>query len=249
MDDVDILGVRVNGIDRAGLERELLDGVRNGQPRVLMYANIHAINVAQGDERFRKILNSDSLTYCDGEGVRWGARMLGKHLPKRTALTTWIWDVCRLMEQNNLSVFFLGGEEEVSARACTVIRDRFPALRIVGRHHGYFRHTGPESDAVIRLIASGAPDVLFVGFGIPLQEYWIEQNRAQLKASVIFTAGSMIEYVAGVKKSAPAWMADHGLEWFHRLLHEPRRLWRRYLIGNPLFLLRVIRQRLGSGRT
>jgi N-acetylglucosaminyldiphosphoundecaprenol N-acetyl-beta-D-mannosaminyltransferase len=248
MADAEILGVRVHHVDRATLEKEILEEARNGQPKVFLYANVHAINTAQRDARFRNILNRSSVTYCDGEGVRWGARLLGGHLPKRTALTTWVWDLCSLLQDHNLSAFFLGGSEEASAKACDVIRSRFPRLRIAGRHHGFFLRTGAENDAVIRAICSAAPDVLFVGFGIPIQEYWIEDNLARLKASVILSAGSMIEYVSGAKKAAPRWMANNGLEWFFRLLHEPRRLWRRYLIGNPLFLFRVIRQRLRSGR-
>jgi len=249
MADVEILGIRVDHVDRAGLERKILEEARNGQPKLFLYANVHAINFAQRDARFRNILNRSSVTYCDGEGVRWGARLLGAYLPKRTALTTWIWDLCSLLQDYNLSVFFLGGSEDVSARANDVIRNRFPRLKIAGRHHGFFQRTGAENDAVIRAICSAAPDVLFVGFGIPIQEYWIEDNLARLKSGVILSAGSMIEYVSGAKKVAPAWMANNGLEWLFRLLHEPGRLWRRYLIGNPLFLLRVIRQRLRSGRS
>jgi N-acetylglucosaminyldiphosphoundecaprenol N-acetyl-beta-D-mannosaminyltransferase len=90
---------------------------------------------------------------------------------------------------------------------------------------------------------------VFVGFGMPLQEYWIDDNREALRAGIVLPAGSMIDYIAGAKRQTPAWMANNGLEWLYRLAKEPRRLWRRYLIGNPLFLLRILVQRIRSGRT
>jgi N-acetylglucosaminyldiphosphoundecaprenol N-acetyl-beta-D-mannosaminyltransferase len=248
MHDLALLGVRVDRLDRAALTASLLTAARARECRVYSYLNIHALNIASADPRFRTILNGAAVTYCDGEGVRVGARMLGRHLPPRTVLTYWIWDLCALFQDEGVSVYFLGGKSAVVAAAVELIRKRFPRLRIAGWHHGYFNKSGGESKAVVDEINDAAPDLLFVGFGMPVQEYWIEENRPALRTGAILPSGSMIDYVAGARRSAPPWMADHGLEWLYRFSREPRRLWRRYLIGNPLFLFRVLCQRIRSGR-
>jgi N-acetylglucosaminyldiphosphoundecaprenol N-acetyl-beta-D-mannosaminyltransferase len=248
MDELRLLDVRVDQIDGPGLERSILSDVGNGSSRLYAYVNVHAVNLAQHDRRFREIINGASVVYCDGEGVRLGARILGRRLPPRTVLTYWVWNLCALMEEKGLSVFFLGAREPVVARAAAVLRERYPRLKLAGWHHGYFAKQGEESRRVVDLINRAAPDLLFVGFGMPLQEYWIEENLGALGAGIVLTAGSMIEYIAGEKKLTPAWMAKSGLEWFYRLLREPRRLWKRYLLGNPQFILRILRQRIRFGR-
>ncbi len=248
MHEVSVLGVRVGQLDRTALTASLLTAARAGECSMYSYLNVHALNLACADSRFRAILNGSAVTYCDGEGVRVGARILGTHLPPRTVLTYWIWDLCSLFQKEGVSVYFLGGATSVVDTAVEKIRSSFPRLRITGWHHGYFEKSGNESRTVVEQINKSAPDVLFVGFGMPMQEYWIEENRRTLRTGAVLPSGSMIDYIAGARAPAPSWMADHGLEWLFRFFREPRRLWRRYLFGNPLFLLRVIAQRIRSGR-
>lgn len=248
MPKVDILGVHVDAIDKAGLEDAITNYVRGEAKAVIAYANIHAINLARKDMEFRKFLNGSSLLYCDGEGVRVGARILGSTLPPRVALTRWIWNLCALCVEQRFSVFFLGSTGEVLDKAVAKLKRRFPALLIAGSHHGYFQKVGPESDAVIEVINRLRPNLLFVGFGMPAQEHWISRNLERLDVNVVLPAGSMIDYVSGAKGVAPAWMSDIGLEWLYRLIQEPQRLWKRYLIGNPGFVLQVLAQRLKRGR-
>jgi len=248
MDEFRILDVRVDDIDTRGLERSILSSVRNGQSKLFAYVNVHAVNLARTDGRFREIINRAAVAYCDGEGVRVAARMLGRQLPPRTVLTYWVWDLCRLMTREGLSVYLLGAREPVVAKAAAVLRERFAGLNVAGWHHGYFPKEGDESRKVVEEINRASPDILFVGFGMPLQEYWIHENLGSLRAGVVLPSGSMIDYIAGVKKATPSWMANRGLEWLYRLLREPRRLWKRYLLGNPLFMFRVIVRRIRFGR-
>lgn len=248
MDEVRLLDVRVDEIDARGLERSIISNVGKGPSSFYAYVNVHAVNLARRDRRFRDIINGASVVYCDGEGVRLGVRLLGKRLPPRTVLTYWVWDLCALLEKKGLSVFILGAREPVVSKAAAVLRERYPKLNVAGWHHGFFEKQGEESRKVVEIINRAAPDLLFVGFGMPLQEYWIEENLGSLRAGVVLPAGSMIEYIAGEKKPTPTWMANSGLEWFYRLLREPRRLWKRYLIGNPLFILRVMAHRIRFGR-
>ncbi|MEW6511513.1 MAG: WecB/TagA/CpsF family glycosyltransferase [Bacteroidota bacterium] len=247
MPELTLLGVRVDAFDRDTLEEAILADAAKKECRIYEYINVHALNLACDDPRFRDALNSATVTYCDGEGVRVGARVLGRRLPPRTVLTYWIWDLCRRFQEEGRSVYFLGGHDEVVRKAVDLLRQRFPALKIAGWHHGYFAKPGEESRRIVDDINRAGPDVLFVGFGMPVQEFWIAEHRTRLSVGVILPAGSMIDYIAGTRTPAPAWMAGHGLEWLYRLCREPGRLWRRYLLGNPLFLLRVIAQRIRSG--
>ncbi len=244
MAECDVLGVFVDAIDQSDLEREIMESVKQDRQDVFAYVNVHAVNIAHEDTRFRHIINDARRAYCDGEGVRLGARILGQMLPRRIVLTYWIWDLCALFERQGISIFLLGGRPGVVDRACRRLREKYPALQIVGSHHGFFAKTGLENEKVLTMIEEAAPDVLFVGFGMPLQEYWIEGNFRRLRAHAILPAGSMIDYVAGIKRATPPWMANHGMEWLYRLLTEPGRLWRRYLIGNPKYLAAVLLQRI-----
>ena len=247
MPDVKILGVHVDITDKGELQKAVLYSARLKRKDVYAYVNVHAINIAQKDKQFRQFINSAFSSYCDGEGVRVGARILGRTLPPRIVLTYWIWDLCSACADNALSVFFLGGKEDVVERAAASLQERYPSLRISGYHHGYFEKNGEENDRVLEIINRARPNVLFVGFGMPLQEHWIAQNIARLQVNAVFPAGSMIDYTAGRRKYAPRWMTRHGMEWCYRLMKEPWRLWRRYLIGNPLFILRVVGQRIRWG--
>ena len=248
MDSVNVLGVHVTRLTKDHLDEFIESCIRKGGKHVVTYVNVHALNIGKRDTLFRDFLNRSAVAYCDGEGVRLGARLLGKELPPRIVLTYWIWDLCSSCAQNGFSVFFLSGTQETIDEAVCNLRRKFPTLRVAGSHHGYFNKFGEENEEVLAAISRASPDVLFVGFGMPAQEHWIDRNLDRLNAKVILTSGSMIEYVAGHRRVAPLWMANNGMEWLFRLLQEPTRLWKRYVIGNPLFIARVLKQLLREGR-
>ncbi len=249
MRKVQVLGVGIHAITPTLLTEQILETVRSGYQRVFAYVNVHALNIARSDAEFCDFLNTADITYCDGEGVRFGARLLGASLPPRIVLTYYVWELLELCNREGISIYFLGGQPGVLEKAIARSRGRFPGLRIVGSHHGYFSKDAPGSEPVLRDIGQAAPDVLFVGFGMPAQEEWIRKHRRVLGVKAIVPCGSMIDYVAGTRSVAPAWMAGHGLEWLYRLLQEPGRLWKRYLLGNPLFLMRVIWSRFSTEKS
>ena len=247
-ESVQVLGVRVDVIDKTALLSEIAERVDSGACQYLANVNINAINIARHNEDFRKILNESQVVYCDGEGVRLGAWLLGVKLPPRIVLTYWIWELCAFAAERGYSIFLLGGSHGAAEEAAAVMRRRFPAIRIAGTHHGYFEKGGKESDSVIDEIAAARPNILFCCFGMPLQEQWSQRNLQRLSANVVLFGGSTIEYASGRKRLAPSWMSNHGLEWIYRLVQEPRRLWQRYLVGNPSFLLAVLMQLIREGR-
>ena len=207
----------------------------------LSYVNVHAINLAQEIPWFKKYLQSSLVAYCDGEGVRLGARILGHRLPKRVTMIDWLEDVCAVAAQNGSRVFFLGATDTVIEKMRTVLLRRYPTLAVAGMRNGYF--SMHEIPTVVRHISDAEPDLLIVGMGMPLQERVILEMSGYLPNILILNAGSCFDFVAGTKRRCPAWMGNHGLEWLFRLMLEPRRLWRRYLIGNPMFVIRVLQSR------
>lgn len=240
MHKVNILGVQVDSIDTDGLHAAIAESIRQQRKDIYAYVNINAINITQKDKRFRDFLNGAHIVYCDGEGVRLGGKILGYSLPPRVVLTYWIWELCEFCEKEGFSLFFLGATQQYVEEAVQRVRERFPKINIAGSHPGFFPKNGIESDEVVEIINQAKPNILIVGFGMPMQEFWIEENYPNLKANVILPAGSMIDYTAGRKGFAPKWMANNGMEWLYRFFQEPGRLWKRYLIGNPSFMLKVI---------
>jgi N-acetylglucosaminyldiphosphoundecaprenol N-acetyl-beta-D-mannosaminyltransferase len=120
-----------------------------------------------------------------------------------------------------------------------------PGIRIAGLHDGYFPKEGPESDKVVEMINVARPNILLVGFGMPVQEKWVRDNAARLNANVIMVVGGFFDRLSGTVPWTPRWMTDHGLEWAYLSLRRPRRFFERYLIGNPKFLIQVVLERIG----
>lgn len=214
----------------------------------LFYVNAHILNRAWSDEEARSHLNQAEITYCDGHGVKVVAWLLGETIPPRMTSPDWLTTIGPHWATQRYRIFWLGAQEGVAALAAGKYAQRFSGIQTVGHHHGYFDKDGSESSQVLQQINTAQPDILLVGFGFPLQESWINQNFEAIEARVIITVGSGIDYLAGVKPRGPQLLTDHGLEWLVRLLIEPRRLWKRYLIGLPQLLLRTLHHRLNGPR-
>ena len=244
-----ILGVRVDPITVEELNQYIASVVTQNEKALVLNVNVHCLNLAQEISWLTTFLNSAEIVFCDGAGVRLGARLLGYDLPERITYAEWMWQLAAYAEKEHISFFFLGGRPGTPEKAAIKLVERFPNLMIKGCHHGYFNKTkeSPENIAVVELINSSRADILVTGFGMPIQERWLMENWDQINANVALTGGAVFDYVSGDLRRAPSWMTGNGLEWLGRLLIEPHRLWKRYLLGNPLFLLRIIRQRIMSG--
>jgi N-acetylglucosaminyldiphosphoundecaprenol N-acetyl-beta-D-mannosaminyltransferase len=231
------------------LHARLDDVIERRERALVLNANAHALNLAWELPWFRDFLNSAALVFCDGAGVMLGARLLGRRIPERITYADWTWQLAATAEQRGWSLFLLGAEPGVAERAAACLRDRHPRLRIAGVRNGYFDATpgSPDNGALVAAINAVAPDILLVGMGMPRQEAWLRDHWPQLDARIGLTGGAVFDYVSGALKRSPHWLNRIGFEWLGRLVVEPRRLWRRYVLGNPRFLARVLRQRLRSG--
>ena len=242
--DVEILGVPVAAITRQQLFEWMVWRIDKGLRSQIMYANAHTLNLAYRSSMLRGAMQSADMVYCDGAGVKLGAKILGQYLPERMTGADWIHDLCEICQREHYSVYFLGGERNVASEAAERLSSQYPDLEIVGTHHGYFEHFGGEGHRICAEINERDPDILLVGMGSPLQELWLTGNFNTLNVSVGWVVGAMMAFVTGRLSRAPLWMRTHGLEWLGRLIVEPLRLSRRYVWGNPLFLWRVLKQRL-----
>lgn len=243
---VNVLGVGVDPVSVAELHARILGFVREGRHALVLHANAHGLNLSYRDPELRSFFDAASLVFCDGAGVLLAARILGERLPERITYADWAWQLAGFAEREDLSLFFLGARPGVAERAASELRARYPNLKIAGVHHGYFDRTvgAPENEAVLEEINAASPDVLLVAFGMPLQERWLMQNWERIDARVTLTGGAVFDYVSGELRRGPRILTDNGFEWLARFLIEPGRLWQRYVVGNPLFLSRVLKQRL-----
>ena len=213
----------------------------SGPPATVAYANAHVLNVASKDPALKAFLNAASLVYCDGVGVLLAANLLGQSLPARMTGADWIWDLAAAAE-GRWRIFWLGGKPGVSAAAVTRLIERHPGL-IMESDHGFHERSGPDDHACIERINAFDADILLVGMGTPEQEQWISERRHKLNAKVVWCLGATADVVSGAERRGPTWLNGRA-EWIARLVQNPKKMWRRYLLGNPAFLMRVLLARL-----
>jgi N-acetylglucosaminyldiphosphoundecaprenol N-acetyl-beta-D-mannosaminyltransferase len=227
----------------AELIRRITGWVGSGRPaRRVMYLNAHVLNQSRANPALREALEQADLVYCDGYGVRLAAKALDAEIPHRMTGADWIYGLAALCELAGQSVYLLGAEPGATAEAARRLGRWYPRLQIAGTHHGYFDIGSAHDDRVVEDINARRPDIVLVGMGTPKQELWVAQNAARLETDVVWTVGALFDYVSGRVPRAPRWLADNGLEWIFRLAIEPQRMWRRYLLGNPVFISRVMAQ-------
>jgi N-acetylglucosaminyldiphosphoundecaprenol N-acetyl-beta-D-mannosaminyltransferase len=207
-----------------------------------MYVNAHVLNRSLAVPALRGALEHADLVYCDGYGVRLAAKALDVAIPHRMTGADWVWGLAAMCEASGQSVYLLGSEPGVAAQAAQRLHRWYPRLHVAGTHHGYFEPGSAHDDRVVEDINQRRPDIVLVGMGTPKQELWVQHNAHRLDAGVLWTVGALFDVVSGRVPRAPSWLADNGLEWIFRLAIEPQRMWRRYLLGNPVFVSRVMAQ-------
>jgi N-acetylglucosaminyldiphosphoundecaprenol N-acetyl-beta-D-mannosaminyltransferase len=238
---VDILGTPVSAIDMP-LALETMRGAIAADERVyITVANVHSVMTSYRDARLRAIHAGARLVTPDGMPLVWVCHWRGYREVSRVYGPDLLLAVCESLP--DARHFFYGGAPGVAAQLVARLRARFPGLQVAGIYSPAFREAAAAEDpAIIDHINAQAPDIIWVGLGNPKQEIWMADHRAALTAPVIVGVGAAFDFHAGVKRQAPRWMMRLGLEWLFRLMSEPRRLWRRYLINNPQFIVLMIKE-------
>ncbi len=236
------VGVAVLDVDAALTEvRRLLNG---HEPAVLAYANAHTLNVASRNEEFLRVLREADLVLNDGSGLALAARLRGMTFPANLNGTDFTPKVLLAAAECGASVFLLGGAPGVAQAAAERLRTDIPGLTVAGCAPGYVG--GADLPALLARIRASNARVLLVGMGNPQQELWLADHLAETGAVLGVAVGAFLDFAAQRVPRAPVWMRSAGIEWMYRLAREPRRLFGRYVAGNPLFLQRVVFEQLAE---
>lgn len=243
----DVVGTAVDAVDPAATLEEIGRWIRDGERRYVAFVNVHGIMEAARDPALRRAYAGAGLNVPDGMPLVWMGRLRGHGGVRRVYGPDTVLLVCERAAREGWSCFFYGGAPGVADQLASAMVRRFPGLRVAGVRSPPFRNLTEEEnqDEAMRINQSGA-SIVFVGLGCPKQERWMEQQRQRVSAPALLGVGAAFDFHTGRLRQAPRWMMAAGLEWLFRLAAEPRRLWRRYLVYNPLFVWRATLQLLGA---
>ncbi len=246
---VQLFGVGITLTDYADATDRIIAAASARQSYAVSALAVHGLMEAVGDDSFNEVVESIDLVAPDGQPVRWALNAVhGVGLEDRVSGPHLVWRVLERAEEEAIGVYLYGSTPEVCEGFATEIRRRHPGIRIVGVQPDRFRDATPEEDGDdIRRITQSGAGVVLVGRGCPRQERWVSTHRGEIPAAML-AVGAAFDYGAGSKKEPPMFIQRAGLHWAWRLAEDPRRLWKRYLVTNSAFLLRLARE-LAQSRT
>jgi N-acetylglucosaminyldiphosphoundecaprenol N-acetyl-beta-D-mannosaminyltransferase len=246
---VNVLGTGISAATPQIALQAISRWIESGQRQYVCVCSVHVVMECERDPELQMMVNNAALAVPDGMPLVWLAHLAGQRYVRRVYGPDLMLAFCQLAASRGYTNYLLGsfpGRAEEVARSLTA---RYPGLSITGTRATLHRPLpADENEVVVQEINTIDPDVVWVGMGTGFQERWMAENRASLNARVLISVGAAFDIHSNRVRQAPAWMQRAGLEWSFRLAQEPRRLWRRYLVGNPLFVLKVVGQRLGLKR-
>ena len=236
-----VLDMRVDMVQIPDVLRRMEEWiVSREQGRYIIIANADSAVRSRRNNNFRKAVDCSALSVPDGMPLVWLGKMQGYKLKRRVYGPDLLQAFCELAACKGYTNYFYGGAKGVPQKLKDALVKKFPQLKVTGAYSPPFRDlTDSEDEQMIAMINKANPDVLWVGLGCPKQEIWMYQHRDRLEVPVIVGVGAAFDFHSGTKKQAPRWMREHGLEWFFRLVTEPRRLWKRYIVDGAVFLYNV----------
>ena len=215
--------------------RELIEAGKPAQHVVINAGKVVMMDDVPG---LRDVISGCDLVNADGQSVVWAGRLLGTPVPERVAGIDLMGRLLRLAEDKGYPVFLLGARQEILDVFMAAVMERYPRLQLAGSRNGYFKDDG----AVAQEVATSGARVLFVGISSPRKEFFLAEQLIRMGPVLAMGVGGSFDVWAGKTRRAPTWMQRAGLEWFYRLLQEPRRMWRRYLLGNARFIFLVAQE-------
>ncbi|MEM6754190.1 MAG: WecB/TagA/CpsF family glycosyltransferase [Cyanobacteria bacterium P01_C01_bin.38] len=236
-----LLGRRIDCMNIPSIVEAVRKACTEGKQIVLANYNIHGFNLSLQFPWFHQFLQSADITNCDGMGILKAIAFMGLDLPLdyRVSYTLLMPKILESCNKNEFSVFLLGGKSDNLQAAVNNLKKKYPNVRFAG-HHGYFDKECPQANqAAVEQINQFKPNILIVGMGMPIQEYWVQQHRHKLQANTIMLGGAIIDRMAGIVPDCPNFISNSGFEWLYRLMREPKRLAARYLLGNSAFALQI----------
>jgi exopolysaccharide biosynthesis WecB/TagA/CpsF family protein len=234
---IDILGIPIACSTAGEALAEIARIANEDAPALVTFVNAQSLRLASTDADLRKILQDSAIVLNDGVGVAVAARILGKRFPANLNGTDLTPAILRIAAANRWRVFLLGSREGIATKAAEELARTIPHLQICGTMHGHFSRE--QLGDVLAQIQRAQPEVLIVGMGNPIQEKWLAAHLAASGARLGVGVGAFLDFTAGIFPRAPTWVRGLRLEWLFRLSREPRRLWKRYFLGGPVFIARV----------
>ncbi|MBN1996945.1 WecB/TagA/CpsF family glycosyltransferase [candidate division KSB1 bacterium] len=216
------------------------EAIPHGELCHIVLVNAAKVVKAKFDPDLASIIKSADLVGADGVPIVWASKILGQALPGRVNGTDLMERLFELANRRGYKLYLLGAKEEIISKTVQELKKRYQSIQIAGYRNGYFDSLEEEKQAVRDIAASGA-DILLVGMGSPMKEKWVRRNKADLGVPIIHGVGGSFDIIGGLTKRAPVWMQKYGLEWFFRLCQEPRRMWKRYLFTNTVYVALVIK--------
>jgi len=239
---ISFLGVRIDNLTMAEASTRIVTLAQANEPAQVCFVNADCVNIACADDQYRTTLSQANLVLADGIGIRLAGAILDQNVRENVNGTDMLPYLCTAVEKAKLGIYLLGGKPGVAEDAAKWIAEHYPDLKLAGAAHGYF--SPQEEAAVLQDINSSHADILLVALGAPRQDKWIATNKANLNTRVLIGVGGLLDFYSGRIPRAPFWVRELGMEWFYRFCQEPRRMWRRYFLGNLDFLYRVICERM-----
>ena len=240
-DHVSLMGIAIDNLTMDEAVEEIVKKARGPVPTQVCFVNADCANVAWNDDHYRQILRSSGLVLADGIGMKLAGRLLNRNIRQNVNGTDLMPRLCKVLEAKGLGIFLLGGQPGIADDVERWISERFPTLTVCGTQHGFFPNE--QLPEVLAKINASKAKVLLVAFGVPKQDKWISDHLRETGVMVAMGVGGLFDFYSGRIPRAPSWVREIGMEWAYRFWQEPRRMWRRYFIGNFTFLIRVMRER------
>ena len=242
----DIFGVNVSATTYDELLGTIIQATKQGIPAIVDHMPVHGLVTACGDPYLKSVMNDFDVVAPDGQPIRWALNLLyNTKLPDRVCGSELMLKLCLQAAESNVGIYLYGSEPHVVEKLRENLIRQFPSLQVVGCESPPFRPLTQEEDkAMVERINRSGAGIVFIGLGCPKQDVFAYEHRNSINA-VQICVGAAFDFHSGNKKMAPVWMQRNGLEWLFRLLTEPRRLWRRYLVTNTIFLIKLFLQLSG----
>jgi N-acetylglucosaminyldiphosphoundecaprenol N-acetyl-beta-D-mannosaminyltransferase len=242
-----LMGVPIDNLVMSEAVDAIQRHLNASSPAQVCFVNADCINIACHDASYRDVLQNAALVLPDGIGIELAGRALGRTIRDNVNGTDLFPQLCQALANSGKRLFLLGARPGIADAVRDWIARHHPGTCVAGCRHGYF--TPEEEQGVIGEIAASRADLLLVAMGSPRQDFWIAKNLDRLNVRAAMGVGGLFDFYSGRIPRAPGWLRRLRLEWFFRLCQEPGRLWRRYLLGNPLFLLRVARAMIAGNHS
>lgn len=241
MERIEILNTFVDNLTMQETVSAVKEYIEKRKPLHLIGVNADKINELYRNERLKRIVNHCGIINADGVSVVWASKKLKRPLKERVAGIDLMEELLKLAEKENYEVYFLGARQEILEQCVEKIKENHPKIHVAGYRNGYF--SKDEWSNVAAELEKSKARIVFVGITSPLKEYLIDYFQSKNLSAVFMGVGGSFDVISGNIPRAPKWVQKLGLEWLFRVLQEPKRLWKRYLVGNSEFIFRVYREK------